>query len=129
MALLKQSTAYTRMFLMVDSTDHITAKTGLTVTVTLSKAGGTFGAAGGTVTEVANGFYKIVLTTTDTNTLGDLVFHCTGTAADATDVVDQVVSFDTQDAVRMGLTALPNANAAASGGLPVLGTNATAISF
>lgn len=90
MALLKQSTAYTRMLLMIDSTDHISAKTGLTVTVTLSKAGAAFGAAGGTVTEVANGWYKIVLTTTDTNTLGDLVFHCTSTGADATDFCDQV---------------------------------------
>jgi hypothetical protein len=89
-ALLKQSTAYTRMFLMIDSSDHISAKTGLTVTVTLSKAGAAFGAAGGTVTEVANGWYKIVLTTTDTNTLGDLVVHCTSTGADATDFVDQV---------------------------------------
>ena len=41
----------------------------------------------------------------------------------------QLVAFDTQDAVRMGLTALPNANAAASGGLPTIGAtipNATA---
>jgi hypothetical protein len=89
-ATLKQSTAYTRMFLMVDAADHISAKTGLTVTVTLSKAGGSFAAAGGTVTEVANGWYKIALTTTDTNTLGDLAYHCTGTGADPTDFEDQV---------------------------------------
>jgi hypothetical protein len=94
MALLKQSTAYTRMFLMVDSTDHITGKTGLTVTVTLSKAGGAFGAAGGTITEVSSGWYKIALTTTDTNTLGDLAYHCTSTGADATDIADQVILFD-----------------------------------
>jgi len=75
---------------MVDSTDHFTGKTGLTVTVTLSKNGGAFAAAGGTVTEIASGIYKIALTTTDTNTLGDLVFHCTGTGADATDFIDQV---------------------------------------
>lgn len=90
MAFYKQSTAYTRNFFMVSSTDHIAAKTGITPTVNLSKAGGAFAAAGGTVTEVANGWYKIVLTTTDTNTLGDLVFHITGTGADDSDFVDQV---------------------------------------
>ena len=72
MAILTQSATYTRNFLMVDSTDHITGKTGLTVTVTLSKAGGSFGAAGDTVTEISSGWYKIALTTTDTNTVGDL---------------------------------------------------------
>src|SRR6185312_12413904 len=90
MALLKQSTTYTRMFLLVGSSDHITGLTGATATVNLSKAGGTFAAAGGTVTEVANGWYKIALTTTDTNTLGDLAFHITATSADSTDFVDQV---------------------------------------
>ena len=94
MALLKQSTAYTRMFLMVDSTDHVTGKTGLSPTVTLSKAGGAFGAAGGTVTEVSSGWYKIAFTTTDTNTLGELALHATGTAADPTDLVDQVIVLD-----------------------------------
>ncbi|MGE5165132.1 MAG: hypothetical protein ACM3IH_14060 [Sphingobacteriales bacterium] len=90
MAILKQSTTYTRMFLMVDSADHVTGKTGLTVTVTLSKAGGTFAAAGATITEVSSGWYKAALTTTDTNTLGDLAYHCTATGADPTDFVDQV---------------------------------------
>lgn len=41
----------------------------------------------------------------------------------------QLVAYDPQDSVRMGMTALPNAAAAASGGVPVLGANATAISF
>jgi hypothetical protein len=97
MALYKQSVAYTRMILMIDSTDHFSPKTGLTVTVTLSKAGGSFAAAGGTVTEVANGFYKIVLTTTDTNTVGDLAFHCTATGADNTDFTDQIWVRDLAD--------------------------------
>jgi hypothetical protein len=90
MASLKQSTAYTRTFLMVLASDHITGATGKTVTVNLSKAGGSFGAAGGTVSEVANGWYKIVLNTTDTGTLGDLAFHCTASACDDTDFCDQV---------------------------------------
>lgn len=41
----------------------------------------------------------------------------------------QLVSYNPDDAVRLGLTALPNAAAAAANGLPVLGTNASAISF
>ncbi len=92
MAILKQSTAFTRMFMMIDSADHVTGKTGLSPTVTLSKAGGSFAAAGGTVTEVSSGWYKIALTTTDTNTLGELAFHVTGTGADPTDFSDQVAA-------------------------------------
>jgi hypothetical protein len=87
---LKQSTTRNLMFLMVDSSDHVTGKTGLTVTVTVSKDGGAFGAAGGTVTEISSGWYKIALTTTDTNTVGDIALHCTSTGADPTDIRDQV---------------------------------------
>lgn len=93
MALLKQSTAYNRTFLMVDSADHITGKTGLTPTVTLSKNAGAFAAAGGTVTEISSGWYKIALTTTDTNTVGDLAYHCTAAGADPTDFADQVTTY------------------------------------
>lgn len=88
--LLKQSTAYTRMFKLISSTDHISLKTGVSPVVNISKAGGAFGAAGGTVTEVSNGWYKVALTTTDTNTLGDIAFYITGTGADDTDFVDSV---------------------------------------
>lgn len=90
MAILKQSTTYTRVFLLVSSSDHITGLTLATVTVSISKAGGTFATAGGTVTEIANGFYKVALTTTDTNTVGDLAFNCTATGADPSSWVDQV---------------------------------------
>ncbi len=92
MASLKQSTAYTRTFLMVLSSDHITGATGKTVTVNLSKAGAAFGAAGGAVSEIANGWYKVSLNTTDTGTLGDLAFHCTASACDDTDFCDQVTA-------------------------------------
>lgn len=71
--------------------DHVSPATGLTVTVNISKAGGSFAAAGGTVSEIANGFYKIALTTTDTNTEGDLAYRCSGTAADDTAFIDQVI--------------------------------------
>lgn len=92
MAVLKQSTSFTRTFLMVDGSDHLSPKTGLTVGVWLSKAGAAFTAVSGTVSEISFGWYKVALNATDTNTLGDLAFHCTGTSADLTDFVDQVTA-------------------------------------
>jgi hypothetical protein len=91
MAILAKSTAHNRAFLMVQSADHISALTGATVTANISKNGGAFGAAGGAVTEIANGWYYVALNSTDTGTAGDLAFHCTATSGDPTDFVDQVV--------------------------------------
>lgn len=54
-------------FLMVDETDHVTPETGLTVTATISKDGGAFGACSNSVAEIANGVYKIDLTQTEMN--------------------------------------------------------------
>jgi len=79
---IKQSTATNVMVLMVDSADHITGKTGLTLTVTASKDGAAFASISPTVTERSNGWYSIALTTAHTDTLGDLVIRCTGTGAD-----------------------------------------------
>jgi hypothetical protein len=93
---------------MVQSADHITGLTGASPAVTLSKAGAAFGAAGGSVTEISSGWYKIALTTTDTNTLGDLAFHVTAASGDPTDFVDQVTSNilgDTLPASISGFTA------------------------
>lgn len=106
MFLIKQGNTYTKEFGMVSSSDHVTAVTGITPTVTLSKAGGAFAAAAGTVTEISAGWYKIALTTTDTNTLGDLAFHITGTGADPTDFALQVVAFDPLSATNLGLSNL-----------------------
>lgn len=88
--ILKVSTVYTRSFLMVLASDHVTGATGLVPVVTISKASGSFAGAGGAVSEIGNGWYKIVLTTTDVNTVGDLAFHITVATADPTDFVDQV---------------------------------------
>lgn len=83
----KQATAKNVMVLMVDSTDHVTGKTGLTLTITASKDGGAFSAISPTVTERGNGWYSVALTTAHTDTLGDLALHITGTAADPADMV------------------------------------------
>lgn len=92
MATLKQSTAYNRMVFMVSSSDHVTGKTGLTLTITASKGGAAFGSISPTVTERGNGWYVLALTTSHTDTVGDLAFHITGTAADPCDFVDQVTT-------------------------------------
>lgn len=129
MALLQQSAAYTRTFIMILSSDHVSPATGKTVTVALSKAGGAFAGAAGAVTEIANGWYNVALTAADTGTVGDLSIHCTAAACDNTDFADQVVPWNPLDGVRLGLTALPNATAGSNTGLPVVGTqvpNATA---
>lgn len=83
----KQSTAKNVMVLMVDSTDHVTGKTGLTLTITASKDGGAFGAISPTVTERGDGWYNLALTSSHTDTLGDLALHITGLAADPADMV------------------------------------------
>jgi hypothetical protein len=78
-------------FFMADSTDHITGKTGLTPLVGLSKNGGSFMTATGTVTSIGMGWYKLTPTVTDTGTLGPLALHATATGADPCDVLHEVV--------------------------------------
>ena len=97
--ILKQSAAYIRLFVMVASSDHVSPATQTVMgsvlpTVKLGKAGASGVTAAGTVAEINSttvpGMYQITLTPTDTGTIGDLVFHCTGPNADPTDFVDQV---------------------------------------
>lgn len=57
----------TYMFLMVDATDGYTPETGLTVSCTRSIDGAAFAACANSPTEVASGWYKITLATTDLN--------------------------------------------------------------
>ena len=93
--LLKGAGTYKRAFLMVLASDHISPATGLTPVVSISKAGGAFGApsisANATeITASGPGWYYISLSSTDTNTAGDLVVHAAVATADNTDFVDQV---------------------------------------
>ncbi len=119
--LRKQSdSTYPMMFLMVDSTDHVTGKTGLSPTVTISKNGASFASPSGAVAEVGNGLYKVAGNATDSNTVGELWIHATATGADPTDTAYTVVPYDPFDSVRLGLTALPNVVAAGNGGLPTV---------
>lgn len=126
MALLKQNTGYTRMFLITSTSDHIAGLTGQTPVITLYKSSTSSASSTGTVAEATNGLYKWSMTSNDANTIGDLAVNITSTAGDPVTFIDQVVGFDPSDSVRLGLTALPNAAAAASGGLWILGSNNTA---
>lgn len=88
--LLKQSTAVTvRLGPFLDKTDGVTPETALggnggniETNVSLSKAGGTFGARSSTTDPVydASGWYSLALNASDTNTLGSLVVQCSDAA-------------------------------------------------
>ena len=82
----QNSTSHPILFFMADETDHITGLTGLTPTVTLSKNGGAFGAADGTVSGVGNGWYALAGDADDRDTLGTLILHAEATGADPFDM-------------------------------------------
>lgn len=82
------------LFLLVSSTDHVTPKTGVTPTVTISKNGGTYASPLGTVSEIGNGLYKVAGNAIDSGTLGPLALHATAAGADPVDVVFLVVAYD-----------------------------------
>lgn len=115
------------LFLMVQSSDHLTGITGATPTVTLSKNGAAFAAPAGAVTEVGNGWYKLAANATDAGTNGPLLLHATAASADPTDDRFDVVSYNPDDAVRLGLTALPNVASGSAGAIPTTGTGANQI--
>lgn len=115
--LQQSSTAHPLLFLLVSSTDHITGLTGATVTVTLSKDGAAFTSPSGSVSELANGWYKVAGNAIDTGTLGSLLLHATATGADPCDEEYRVVAFNPDDGTHLGLSALPNVAAGAAGGL------------
>lgn len=74
------------MVFMTSSTDHVTGATGLTLTITASKDGGAFGSITPTVTERGSGWYNLALTTSHTDTDGDLALHITAAGADPSDL-------------------------------------------
>lgn len=91
------------MVLMTQSADHVTGATGLTLTITSSKNGGAFASITPTVTERGNGWYNLALTSGMCDTLGDLAIHITATGADPTDLLLQVVAYNSDDATTLGL--------------------------
>lgn len=82
---IKKNTSITAFtFLMVDSTDHVTSKTGLTVAGNYSGDGGAVAALTntGAITEISNGLYEIDLTSGELN-YENVTLIFTATGADA----------------------------------------------
>jgi len=71
--------SYVYEFLMVSSSDGQTAVTGASPVpaVQISKNGGTFANTTNAATEISNGWYKVTLTSTETNTNGGLIVRAT----------------------------------------------------
>lgn len=124
---IKQSTSTTPLrFLMVSSTDGSTPVTGLgsTPVVTLCKANGSsFSVAAGAVSELGGGKYQVAGNTTDTNTLGVLSLHATGTGAAPYDEDFLIVGYDPLSSTNLGLSALPTASPSVTGGLITAANN------
>ena len=128
MRILRQSTQIVVLFgPYVDKTDGVTAEVGLGAAATeISKAGVGFGAGPTLGTHDSDGWYPITLTTTHTNTLGNLTVKGVD---DATHLpvwehftVVNTALFDALCASSGG--AIPNAVAGAAGGVFIAGTNA-----
>lgn len=101
----QSTTTHPMPFLLVSSTDHITPVTGATVTVTISKDGGSFGAAVGAAAEIGSGWYKLAGDTTDRATLGTFLLHATAAGADPADDRYDIVPWNPYDA-NLGLAHL-----------------------
>jgi len=104
------------------SSDHISKATGKTIAVVISKNGGAFAnpSAGATnATEIAQGWYYVDLSTTDTGTTGPLIVR--GTEANCDDIE---IAYNVVNAHNAGFDGVPNAAAEASGGLYTRGTGA-----
>jgi hypothetical protein len=124
---IPQSVAYLVVFRAYLSADGKTPATGKTIAMTVSKNGAAFGNpnAGATnATEIASGFYKFTLDTTDTGTAGPLAWR--GTHADINDAGDVLTVANAHNA---GFDGVPNAAAGANGGVPVLSVGATTLGY
>lgn len=120
--MLRKNTASQNLtFCLINASDG-SALTGATVTARRSIDGGAQASATGSVTELGNGQYNFAPSQADTN--GDLIGYLfTATSAIPVNIAVRTTAVDLADSVRLGLTALPNAAAAASGGLLTFGTS------
>ena len=76
-------------FVGIDSSDHVSEKTGVTISCGRIK-NGTAGACAGSVTEIANGDYKYTLGAGDVDTAGVVTFRFSGTGMDVARAMIQV---------------------------------------
>lgn len=92
---LKQNTARSVDIWLTDATDPMKGLPGksASMTVTLGKNGGADVALNGTITDRGGGRYSLNLTTTDTNTIGDLSYNATCSGAnDSFGLLGEVVA-------------------------------------
>lgn len=87
-------TAQPLLFLMTAAADHLTGLTGLAPTVGISQNGAPFAPPVGAVSEVGFGWYQLAPTAADTGVLGPLLLHAAAPAADPTDTIFPVVSYN-----------------------------------
>jgi len=108
--LITLNASYVVMIKAYLASDHVTAATGKTIAITLSKVGGAFAnpSVGATnATEVSNGWYSVTLSSADTDTLGDLVMRgAEGTIDDAEQIMQVSVAIASVSDIPT-----PNANA------------------
>ncbi len=118
-----QSTSHIVTLPMYLASDHITeAGSALSPTVTISKNGAAYAnpsAGASTATSVGNNLYKFTLTTSDTNTLGDLWVRFTEATCDPIQRMLVIVK-----ATNGGLTALPDTAVTTNASLLTSGTGA-----
>jgi hypothetical protein len=114
-------------FNLVSSTDG-TAVTGATVTAKRSIDGAAQGSCTGSISEDAGGQYHLAASAGDLNG-NNIGFLFTATGAIGVSITVVTTAADPTDSVRFGLTALPNAAAGASGGLPEIGSGSGQISL
>lgn len=120
--MIPQSTAFTCVFKAFLSSDHVSEATAKTIAITISKNGATSFSnpnAGATnATEMASGWYKVALDTTDTGTTGPLAVRGTASGIDDVGVLLQVVK-----ATNGGWTAIPDTAVTTNGSLITAGTS------
>lgn len=127
-----QATAAKRQFyFFLMSSTTLGPLTGYSYSATdiqLSKNGASPANSAGSVTQISAtampGVYYYTSTTGEIGSDGFVIITIAPAGAVARTYIVPVVEFDQFDGVHLGLTSLPNAAAAASGGLPTLGTGA-----
>jgi len=87
-----------------------------------------FASPAGAVSEIGSGWYKVAGNATDSGTLGPLLLHATASGADPVDDCFPVVSYNMQDAVHLGLSAIPNTACTTNASLITSGTGTDQLS-
>lgn len=116
------------IFFCLASTINGGTVSGASVTVYVTKDGGSQASGSGAVTDLGNGQYSYALTQGETNANDVGVMF---TAANCVPVNFTLIptAADPSDAVHFGLSAIPNATAGASNGLLISGTNSGTTTF